>query len=39
MNAFTCCLVALLVGAAAFADDDYTLGPDSLPQEGVPRGR
>jgi enterochelin esterase family protein len=23
----------------AFAADDYTLGPDSMPQEGVPKGR
>ncbi len=39
MNAFTCSLLFLLVGAATFAADDYTLGPDSLPQEGVPKGR
>ena len=28
-----------LIGVAAFGADDYTLGPDSLPQEGVPRGK
>jgi enterochelin esterase-like enzyme len=30
---------ALLVAAIGFAADDYTLGPDSLPQEGVPKGK
>jgi enterochelin esterase-like enzyme len=39
MNSFACCLVALLAVASAFAADDYTLGPDSQPQEGVPKGR
>ena len=33
--------LALLLGAAAFsiAADDYKLGPDSQPQEGVPQGK
>ncbi|HEY6546251.1 MAG TPA: hypothetical protein VI589_00035, partial [Vicinamibacteria bacterium] len=29
----------LLCVASAFAADDYTLGPDSMPQADVPRGR
>ena len=34
------CLLALLLAApAARGADDYTLGPDSLPQAGVPKGR
>ncbi|HVQ28866.1 MAG TPA: alpha/beta hydrolase-fold protein [Vicinamibacteria bacterium] len=39
MNSVACFLFAFLVVASAFAADDYTLGPDSQPQEGVPRGR
>ena len=39
MKSFTCCLLALLGSALAFATDDYTLGPDSQVQEGVPKGR
>jgi enterochelin esterase family protein len=39
MNSVACCLLAFLAVASAFAADDYTLGPDSQPQEGVPRGR
>ena len=31
-------LLALCAGKAASASDDYTLGPDSMPQTGVPRG-
>ena len=31
-------LCALAAVSAAFASDVYTLGPDSMPQEGVPRG-
>ncbi len=35
------CLATLLLAAvhATFAADDYTLGPDSMPQAGVPVGR
>ena len=33
-----CCL-ALLVTSSLFAADDYKLGPDSQPQEGVPQGK
>jgi len=32
-------LLALTLAAPAFAADDYTLGPDSEVQEGVPQGR
>lgn len=31
-------LCAFMVAVSLKAADDYTLGPDSLPQEGVPRG-
>jgi enterochelin esterase-like enzyme len=31
--------LALLVTSRLFAADDYTLGPDSQPQEGVPKGK
>ena len=33
-----CCL-ALFVTSSLFAADDYKLGPDSQPQEGVPKGK
>ena len=34
------CLLALLLAApGARGADDYTLGPDSMPQAGVPKGR
>jgi len=33
-----CCL-ALLATSSLFAADDYKLGPDSQPQEGVPQGK
>jgi sugar lactone lactonase YvrE/enterochelin esterase-like enzyme len=36
LRIFACLLTAAL--SPARAADDYTLGPDSLPQEGVPRG-
>lgn len=39
MNIFVCGLVGLLASTPAFSADDYSLGPDSQPQEGVPRGR
>ena len=35
---FTRLLAFLLVAAPAFAADDYQLGPDSKPQDGVPKG-
>jgi enterochelin esterase-like enzyme len=36
----TCALVAgLLAGARAYGSDDYALGPDSQPRDGVPKGR
>ena len=31
--------VVLLVTAIGSAADDYKLGPDSMPQEGVPKGK
>ncbi len=31
-------LLALFTASAAFAAEDYKIDPDSLPQEGVPRG-
>src|SRR5262249_13307732 len=31
-------LAAFVLASAASAADDYKLGPDSVPQEGVPRG-
>ena len=34
-----CLLVLLLAVPAARGADDYTLGPDSMPQAGVPKGR
>jgi len=34
------CLLVLLLGAASVRSaDDYKLGPDSMPQAGVPKGR
>ena len=30
---------ALVCAPAVHADDDYTLGPDSMPQPGVPKGK
>lgn len=35
---FTRLLAFLLVAAPSFAADDYQLGPDSKPQDGVPKG-
>ena len=32
-------LLVLTVAVAAGAADDYTLGPDSMPHDGVPKGR
>jgi len=32
-------LLSLAVLSVGFAADDYKLGPDSMPQEGVPRGQ
>ncbi len=32
-------LLVLAGAAAGFAADDYTLGPDSMPHDGVPKGR
>jgi enterochelin esterase family protein len=32
-------LLSLAVAISGFAADDYTLGPDSIPHEGVPKGR
>jgi enterochelin esterase-like enzyme len=34
-----CLILALLPLAPARGADDYTLGPDSMPQAGVPKGR
>src|SRR5713226_9463574 len=31
-------LLALFTASAAFAAEDYKIDPDSLPQEGAPRG-
>ena len=40
MKLATAALLAVLAAApAAPAADDYTLGPDSQPQAGVPKGR
>src|SRR6478672_2103385 len=39
LGRFAVRLALLFVAAVAtFAADDYTLGPDSMPQEGAPRG-
>lgn len=38
MRKLLCC-IALLVAHPAFAADDYKLGPDSMEQEGVPKGK
>ena len=32
-------LIGLLSLQAGFAADDYVLGPDSLPRDGVPQGK
>src|SRR5262245_53671499 len=40
MKIFLLSLALLVVSAtAAIGADDYTLGPDSMPREGVPKGR
>jgi len=42
MKVVVCCALLLHVAASGFAaaiDDVYKLGPDSLPQPGVPQGR
>ncbi len=33
------CLFLLALAMSAYAESDYQLGPDSLPQEGVPKGK
>lgn len=35
----TLAFALLTVGFCGFAADDYTRGPDSMPQEGVPKGK
>ena len=39
MNKWPPCLLALMLASVTHAADDYTLGPDSMPKEGVLKGR
>ena len=39
MKILGCLLVLLFAATLARGSDDYTLGPDSQPQPGVPKGR
>lgn len=38
MNKIITCTAVLVIAQVAWAADDYTFGPDSLPQPGVPKG-
>src|SRR5438309_11675492 len=39
MRHFAGALLLMLAPALAAAADDYKLGPDSMPQDGVPKGK